>query len=139
MLKHLSQPTTTTGEVLKIKKVFLNLQAKKIKNIQKIINDYGKPKPKINMTIKSPSRKQVIISMSNNNKTKFIKDSCNYITNINRAFKNIKSEVIVDFIHSDQSGVTIFTNKVVSFLNLQTIENYVKSAKYIIAEGVKIL
>ena len=77
--------------------------------------------------------------MSNNNKTKFIEDSCNYITNINRALKNIKLEVIVDFIHSDQSGVTIFTNKVASFLNLQTIENYIKSAKYIIAKRVKIL
>jgi len=139
MFKHLSQPTTTTGKVLKIKKVFLNLQAKKIKNIQKIINDHGKPKPKINITIKSPSRKQVIISMSNNNKTKFIEDSCNYITNINRALKNIKLEVIVDFIHSDQSGVTIFTNKVASFLNFQTIKNYIKSAKYIIAKRVKIL
>jgi len=76
--------------------------------------------------------------MSNDNKTKFIEDSCNYVTNINRALKNIKSEVIVNFICSDQSGVTIFTNKVVSPLDLQTIESYVKSTKYIIAKEVKI-
>ena len=76
--------------------------------------------------------------MSNNNKTKFIEDSCNHITNINRALKNIKSEVMVDFICSDQSGVTIVTNKVVSSLDLQIIESYVKSAKHIIAEEVEI-
>ena len=39
--------------------------------------------------------------MNNNNKTKFMKDSYNYIANNNRVLKNIKSEVIVDFIYSD--------------------------------------
>jgi len=77
--------------------------------------------------------------MSNDNKTKFMEDSCNHVTNINRALKNIQSEVMVNFICSDQSGVTIVTNKVVSLLDLQTIESYVKSAKYIIAKEVKIL
>ena len=93
--------TTTIREVLKIKEIFPNLQVKKIKNIQKIINNHGKLKPKINMTTKSPLRKQVIILMNNNNKTKFMKDSYNYIANNNRVLKNIKSEVIVDFIYSD--------------------------------------
>jgi len=46
---------------------------------------------------------------------------------------------MVDFICSDQSGVTIVTNKVVSSLDLQMIENYIKSAKHIIAEEVEIL
>ena len=68
--------------------------------------------------MKGPLRKQVIILISNNNKTKFIEDSCNHIININRILKNIKSEVIVDFICSDQSGITIITNKVVSSLDL---------------------
>lgn len=68
--------------------------------------------------MKGPLRKQVIILISNNNKTKFIEDSCNHIININRILKNIKLEVIVDFICSDQSGITIITNKVVSSLDL---------------------
>jgi len=76
--------------------------------------------------------------MSNDNKTKFIEDSCNHVTNIDRTLKNIKSEVIVNFICLNQSGVTIVTNKVVSPLDLQTIESYVKSTKYIIAKEVKI-
>jgi len=60
---------TTMREVLKIKETFSNLQTKKNKKIQKIINDKDKPKLKFNMMIKSLSRKQIIVSMSNENKT----------------------------------------------------------------------
>ena len=97
-----SQLENNTRKVLKIKKAFLNLQTNKIENIQKIIKSDGKPKPKINMTTKSSSQKHVIVPMSNDNKTRFIKDSSNHITNINRALKNIKLEVIANFICSDQ-------------------------------------
>ena len=76
--------------------------------------------------------------MNNNNKIKFMKDSCNYVTNINRVLKSIKSEVTVEFICSDQSGVIIVTNKVASPLDLQTIESYIKSAKHIEAKGVEV-
>jgi len=82
-----SQLAINTREVLKIKETFLNLQVKKIENIQKIINGEGKPKPKINITIKSSSRKQVIVPINNDNKIKFMEDSCNHITNINRTLK----------------------------------------------------
>jgi len=71
-------------EVLKIKETFPNLQIKKIKNIQKIINSEGKPKPRIHMMTKGLLRKQVIIPMSNDNKAKFIEDFSAHITNINR-------------------------------------------------------
>jgi len=60
-------------KISKIKETFPNLQAKKIKNIQKIINNDGKPKPKLNMTMKSLSRKQVIVPVNNENKSKFMK------------------------------------------------------------------
>jgi len=43
-------------------------------------------------------RKQVIVPISNNNKVKFIKNSSAHIVNINRMLKNIKSEVIADFV-----------------------------------------
>jgi len=127
-----------TREVLKIKKMFLNLQANKIENIQKIIKDNSKPKPRINITTKRPLRKYVIVSMNNNNKTKFMKKSSTHITNINRALKNIKLKVMANFIHSDQAGITIVTNKVASSLNLQTIEKYVKNVNYIKADEVKV-
>ena len=57
--------------------------------------------------------------------------SSTHITNLNRALKNIKSEVIADFVHMDQAGITIVTNKVTSSLDLQTIEKYIKNTNLI--------
>ena len=56
-------------ENLKIKEAFSNLQNKKIENIQKIIRDEDKSKPKFNMTTKRLSRKQIIVPMNINNRT----------------------------------------------------------------------
>jgi len=49
--------SNNTREVLKIKEIFPNLQVKKIENIQRIIRCNSKPKLRINMTIKRPSKK----------------------------------------------------------------------------------
>ena len=90
------------------------------------------------MTTKDYSRKQVIVPMNNDNKTKFIKDSSNHITNINRVLKNIKSETMVDFVQPENSDITIITNKVMLALELQTIENYIKNMNYIEAKGIEV-
>jgi len=88
-----------TIETLKIKEAFLNLLNKKIDLVQKVINGSNiKPKPKINMTTKSPSRKQVIVLMNNKLAKKFIKDFSMHVANINCALKNIQSNMIADFI-----------------------------------------
>ena len=79
-------------ETLKIKEAFLNLQDKKIENIQKIINGGNKPKLYINMTTKGPLYKQVIILINNNNTVKFISNSSNYIININRLLKKTSNQ-----------------------------------------------
>ena len=50
------------------------------------------------MTTKGLLRKQIIVLMSNNNKVKFMKDLNTHTVNINRVLKNIKSEVIADFV-----------------------------------------
>jgi len=49
------------------------------------------------MTIKSSSLKQIIVPMGKNNINKFIALSSNYITNINRALKNIKLDIMTDY------------------------------------------
>ena len=67
-----------------------------------------------------------------------MENNSNYIANINRVLKNIKLEVMADFIYPDQLGVTIVTNRVTSPLDLQTIENYIKSTNHIKAEEVKV-
>jgi len=63
-----------------------------------MIKGDGKPKPHINMTTKGPSKKQVIVPMNEENKKNFIEKSNVHVTNINRTLKNIKSEVMVDFV-----------------------------------------
>ena len=115
---------------------FLNLSANKIKNIHNTINSSGKIKLRINITTKELSRKQIIISMSNNNKLKFITLSNSHIANLNRALKNIKSDIIADFVWSDQYGLIITTNKVTSLIDLHTIENYVKNSNNINSDDI---
>jgi len=48
--------------------------------------------------MKGPSRKHIIIPMSNDNNMKFMKNSSMHVTNINKVLRNAKSEVLVDFI-----------------------------------------
>ena len=57
-----------------------------------------------------------------------MKNSLLYVTNINRFLRNVKSEVLVDFIYSDPLGITIVTNKVSLQSDLQLIEKYIKSS-----------
>jgi len=69
--------------------------------------------------------------MSNENKLKFMESSNTHITNLNRALKNIKSEVMADFVCIDQAGITIRINKDTLPLNLQMTEKYVKDTNLI--------
>ena len=78
------KPSTNTSEVLKIKEAFPALNTKKIDQINNIIKGNLKPKPWIQMTTKSPSRKQVIVLMSSKNNSIFMKNLALHVTNINR-------------------------------------------------------
>ena len=60
-----------------------------------------------------------------------MESSSAYITNLNRALKNIKSEVMADFVCIDQTDIIIVSNKVTSSLNLQTIKKYIKNTNLI--------
>ena len=77
--------------------------------------------------------------MSNDNINKFIKDSSLHITNINQFLRNAKSEILVDFIYSDISNITIVTNKVVVQSDIYIIKNYVKKVKDIDTVNIDIL
>jgi len=87
---------------------------------------------------KGPLRKQIIVLISIENRNKFIESSNLHITNLNRILKSIKSEVIADFVYSDYTKIMIVTNKVITSLNLQTIEKYIKETYQINLEKVKI-
>ena len=113
---------------LQIKESFPNLPNAKIDLIQKVINSSNsKPKPRINMTTKGPSCKQVIVPISNNLSKKFTKNSSIHVININQALKGINSKTIVDFIRVEDKGIVITTNNISLNSDLQEIEKYVKT------------
>ena len=108
--------------------MFPKLQNNKINQVQKIINSSdSKLKPQINMTTKGLSHKQVIVPMNSKVVGRFLKDSSMYIININHALRNIKSEIMADFICVKNKDIIISTNNVASPSDLQEIEKYVKS------------
>ena len=61
-----------------------------------------------------------------------------HITNINRSLKNIKSEVMANFICIDLNSIITITSKVELALDLQTIEKYIKNVNYIKLEEIDI-
>jgi len=109
---------------------------KKIKNIQKTINKLRKEKPHINIMMKGPSKRQVIILMNDNNTLKFMIFSSAYIANINRTLKNIKSNIVADFACANHHRLIITTNKVALSFNLCTIKNYIKNIDNIELNGI---
>jgi len=121
------KPPANTSEVLKIKEAFLALNTKKIDQINNIVKGNPKPKPRIQMTTRGPSKKQVIVPMSSENNSIFMRNSALHMTNINRYLQNAKSEVLVDYIRSNPLSITVITNKVSQQSDLQIIDQYVKN------------
>ena len=117
--KSYAQATKTfnnTLEVLKIKEIFPFLNAQKVDQVNNIINGQAKPKPRIKMMTKGPSRKQVIIPISGENTNSFMKSSSLHVANMNRLLCNAKSDVLTNYIRADNIGITIITNKVSQLL-----------------------
>lgn len=50
-----------------------------------------------------------------------------YVANINRLLKNIKSDIIADFIQVDNGELVIITNKIAATSNFNTIEQYIEN------------
>jgi len=79
-----SKPSFNTSDVLKIKEMFPSLNAQKIDQVNSIVNSQDKTRPQIRMTTKGPLRKQIIIPMSRENVSSFMKNSSLHVANINR-------------------------------------------------------
>ena len=123
-----SKPTVSTAEDLKIKKTFPALSAEKINQVNNIVNESSKPKPRIQMTTKGLSRKQVIIPMSKENVKLFIKNSSFHVSSINKQLQNAKTEILVDYIWAEPLGITVVTNKVAQSSDLMLINQYIKNS-----------
>ena len=65
--------------------------------------------------------------IGNNNILKIILSADNHILNINRKLKNLKSDIIADFVWADHYSFIITTNKVVLSSDLSTIKSYIKN------------
>jgi len=123
-------------EILKIKENFPSLSSKKIKKVYRTIKKLRKDKTKLNMIFKRPLRRQVIVPMSLTNISKSMVLFGKYMTNINKALKNIKSDIMTDFIKADQQELTIMTNKVALTLDLSTIKKYIKNIDVMDSENI---
>lgn len=93
-----------------------------------MINNTDKLKPYINMTTKRPLCKQIIIFIGNENITKFMASSGEYITNINCALKNIELDVFINFICFNYYSFIVTSNKVASSSDLGVVKNYIRNA-----------
>ena len=90
------------------------------------------------MTIKDPSHKHIIILIDKENIDKFMISASNYVANINKALKSIKSDIIVDYIQRELIDVTIVTNKIASPSNIQVIENFIKNVENINSKNIEL-
>jgi len=75
--------------------------------------------------------------MSKDNIDKIMVLSSIHITNINRAFKNIKLKVMVDYIHSESTEITIVSNSITSSFDPQVIKNYINNIENIMSENIQ--
>ena len=116
-------------DILKLKENSPKLLDKKIKEIHKTVHNSNTPKPRLNMTIKGPSCKQIIISIGSNNIKIFMLSLNDYVVNINWALKNIKSDVIIDFICPNHRELV--SNKVMAQLDIYIISHYIKNTNNI--------
>jgi len=106
--------------------------------VLKIKNSRGdNRKPKINMTTKGLSRKEVIIPMAKHIAELIINSAYIHITNINKCLRNSKSDIVTDFIRSTNNGIIITTSKLTNNLNLATIEKYLKSIQNVDSDSIE--
>ena len=97
----------------------------------------GTKKPKINMTTRGQSRREVIIPITKTNAELIVNSAHIHISNINKCLKNSKSNIFADFIRFNVNEIIITTNKPASNLNLSTIEKYLKNVQNINPDSIE--
>ena len=56
-----------------------------------------------------------------------MKNSSTHVANINRSLRNAKSNVLVDYIRSDNTGISVVVNKIAQQSDISIINNYLKN------------
>ena len=129
---------TNIEDVIRVKEAFPALSADEVGKMLKAKNsNRGTKKPKINMTTRGQSRREVIISMTRANAELIVNSAHIHSTNVNKCLKNSNSNIVTDFIRFNTNGIIITTNKPASDLDLSTIEKYLKSVQNVIPESIE--
>ena len=127
-------------DILRVKEAFPALSVNEVGKMLKIKNSReSSKKPRINMTTRGPSRKEVIIPMTKHIAKLIVNSAHTHISNINKGLKSSKSDIVADFIHITNNGIVITTNKLANDLNLSTIENYLKNIKNVNSDSIESL
>ena len=91
--------SSNIDDVIQVKEAFPKLSADEVGKILKAKNSNGgTKKPKINITTREQSRREVIIPMAKTNAELIINSVHIHISNVNKCLKNSKSNIFTDFI-----------------------------------------
>ena len=119
--------------------MFPSLSVDEVGKMLKVKNKgKGNKKPRINMTTRGPSRREVIIPITKPNTELIVNLAHIHISNINKCLKNSKSDIIADFIQTTNNGIVITTNKPANDINLSTIKKYLKNVKNVNPDSIEI-
>ena len=125
-------------DVIRVKEAFPKLSTDEVGKMLKAKNNNGgTKKPKINMTTREQSRREVIILMAKSNAELIINSAHIHISNINKCLKNSKSNIFADFIRYNASGIIITTKTPTNDLDLSTIKNYLKNVQNINPDSIE--
>jgi len=114
------------------------LSADEVGKILKAKNSNGgMKKPKVNMTTRGQSRREVIIPMTKSNAELIINSAHTHISNINKCLKNSKSNIFADFIQVNINEIIIPMNSPASDLDLSTIEKYLENIQNINPDSIE--
>ena len=121
-----------------MKEAFPTLSADEVEKMLKAKNSSGgTKKPKINMTTRGQSRREVIIPMAKTSAELIVNSAHIHISNVNKGLKNSKSDTFTDFIQFNVNGIIITTNKPTSDLNLSTIKKYLKNIQNVNPDSIE--
>ena len=127
-------------DVLQIKEVFPTLLAEEVRKMIKAKNSSKKQrKPRINMITKGLLRKQIIILMTKLNTELVINLANQFIANINKCLKEIKSDIYANFICITNNGVIITMNKLANASDLKIIKKCIKNSNNADSKTIKSL
>ena len=130
--------SSSIEDVIQVKKVFPTLSADEVGKMLKAKNSGGgTKKPKINMTTRGQSKREVIIPMTKTNAELIVNSAHIHISNVNKCLRNSKSDIFTDFIRYNVNGIIITMNKPTSDLDLSTIEKYLKNIQNINPDSIK--